>query len=163
MSGPLPLAGRVAIVTGSSRGIGAAIIERLAKLGANVVVNYLSKADVANALVATINADRNSGAAVKTEDTPLAVAAIAVQADAATIAGGQKMLTECLKAFGRVDFLVLNAGLLLDCTLAELDESIFDKAFNIHLKGPLFLAKAVAEHLGDGAQSYSHVSSCVFH
>lgn len=89
-----PLAGRVAIVTGSSRSIGAAIAKKLGADGASVVVNYVSNAAAADEVVAAIPKGK----------------AIAVRANAGTIEGGKELLDQTLKAFGKVDILVLNAG-----------------------------------------------------
>jgi len=134
-----PLEGRVAIVTGSSRGIGAGIVKKLAADGARVIVNYHKNARAADEVTAAINAQREG-------------AAIAVMADAATIAGGQKLVAECMRAFGRIDILVLNAGVGVACTLHDVVDSVFDSTFNIHVKGPLFLAKAAAAHLQAGGR-----------
>jgi len=133
------LDGTVAIVTGSSRSIGAAIVKQLAENGARVVINYLENLQAADELVSAINSNR-------------AGAAIAVQADVSTLAGGEKLLSECLKAFGRIDILVLNAGVMGYRRLEAVDEQFFDSAFNIHVKGPLFLTKAVASHLSTGGR-----------
>lgn len=137
MASPSSLDGMVAIVTGSSRSIGAAIAKELARKGARVVINYLKNLDAANELVRTINSNR-------------AGAAIAVQADVSTLSGGTKLLSECLKAFGKVDILVLNAGVMGCRTVEAVDEEFFDSVFNIHVKGPLFLTRAVASHLSAG-------------
>ena len=132
-----PLEGRVAVVTGSSRGIGAAIVQQLALAGASVVINYITNAHAAHEVANAINSTR-------------AGSAIAIQADASTIAGGERLLDECIRAFGRIDILVLNAGLAAECTLAQAEESFFDSIFDIHVKGPLFLSQAVAGHLQEG-------------
>lgn len=91
----LPLAGRVAIVTGSSRSIGAAIAKKLGADGASVVVNYVSNAAAADEVVSAIPEGK----------------AIAVKADAGTTEGGKELLDQTLKAFGKLDILVLNAGM----------------------------------------------------
>jgi 3-oxoacyl-[acyl-carrier protein] reductase len=134
-----PLEGRVAIVTGSSRGIGAAIVQRLAADGARVVVNYLNSQEAADNVVNAINSSRDG-------------AAIGVKADASTIIGGERLLEECMKAFGRLDILVLNAGVGVESTISEVDPSIFDATFNVHVKGPLFLTKSAATQLSEGTQ-----------
>lgn len=130
------LDGKVAIVTGSSRSIGAAIVKRLAQDGAKVVVNYHKHDDSAKDIV---NAIRSDGGV-----------AIAVKADASTVGGGEVLLNECLHAFGRVDILVLNAGSLINETLDSINDEYFNSVFNLHVKGPLFLARAVAPHLQAG-------------
>lgn len=98
MSTILPLAGKVALITGSSRSIGASIAQKLASDGANVVVNYVSNASAADQVVKSIESQNGNGKA------------IAVKADAGTIEGGKVLLDETLKAWGKVDILVLNAG-----------------------------------------------------
>lgn len=132
-----PLEGRVALVTGSSRGIGAGIVKKLAADGARVVVNYHKNSQAADEVVAAINSQREG-------------AAIAVMADASTIAGGETLLAACMRAFGRIDILVLNAGVMVAGALNDVVDSVFDATFNIHVKGPLFLAKAAAVHLQEG-------------
>jgi NAD(P)-dependent dehydrogenase (short-subunit alcohol dehydrogenase family) len=135
-----PLEGRVAIVTGSSRGIGAAIVQRLAADGARVIVNYFNHKEAADNVVNAINSSRDG-------------AAIAVNADASTIAGGEKLLEECMRAFGRLDILVLNAGVNVESPISQVDHSIFDATFNLHVKGPLFLTKLAAPQLAEGTQN----------
>lgn len=141
-----PLEGRVAIVTGSSRGIGAAIVKRFAQVGARVVINYLSNARAAQDVVNEIQAAGGG--------------AIAVQADAGTIAGGQTLLQECLRAFGRVDILVLNAGVMPNALLKDTEDATFNSVFDLTVKGPLFLAQAVAPHLTEGASAANSYSLC---
>ncbi|RDB30396.1 Short chain dehydrogenase mdpC [Hypsizygus marmoreus] len=128
------LAGKVAIVTGSSRSIGAAIVRRLADEGADVVVNYVNNPGPANDLVNEINLGGKGRA-------------IAIQADASSIPGGQLLLDETIKAFGKLDILVCNAGIMGSKPLAEVDEKFFDDHINSNVKGPLFLAKAATTHL----------------
>lgn len=98
MSSVLPLLGKVALITGSSRSIGAAIARKLASDGANVVVNYVSNASAADEVVQSIESANGRGKA------------IAVKADAGTHQGGKVLLDETLKTWGKVDILVLNAG-----------------------------------------------------
>jgi len=135
----LPLLGKVAIVTGSSRSIGAAIVHRLADDGANVVVNYVSNSQAADEVTNAINA-RGKGKA------------IGVKADVSSIAGANHLLEESVKAFGKIDILVLNAGIMGSRTLADLDEQIFDAHIHINVKGPLFLTKAAAPLLPAGGR-----------
>jgi len=134
-----PLEGRVAIVTGSSRGIGAAIAQQLAAHGARVVVNYRQNSQAADEVVNAINSQREASA-------------IAVMADASTIGGGQKLLEECLRTFGKVDILVLNAGVAGIGVINDVDDYLFDSAFSLHVKGPLFLTRAVSAHLPPGGR-----------
>uniref|UniRef100_A0A0W0F0C9 NAD(P)-binding protein n=1 Tax=Moniliophthora roreri TaxID=221103 RepID=A0A0W0F0C9_MONRR len=112
-----PLSGKVAIVTGSSRSIGASIAKRLAKDGATVVINYVSNADAANEVVNDINS-KGPGKA----------------------------------QLGKVDILVLNAGIMGSKVLADVDEQFYDDHMNINVKGPLFLTKAAAPLLPSGGR-----------
>jgi len=134
-----PLAGLVAIITGSSRSIGAAAAKRLAADGAKVVINFVHNEPAAAAVVNEINANREG-------------AAISVKADVGTIAGGQHLLDETVKHFGKVDILVLNAGIMGSKLLSDVDEEFFDSHFNINVKGPFFLAKATAPLLKAGGR-----------
>ena len=118
-------------MTGSSRTTGAAIAKCLGEHGANVVVNYVTDSNAAEDIVKIIRSHGKGGA-------------IAVRADATTVEGGRLLLEETLKTFGRVDILVLNAGLMESKTLGDMDEEFFDMQFNVNVKAPLFLAKAVA-------------------
>ncbi|KAF9488016.1 NAD(P)-binding protein [Pleurotus eryngii] len=128
------LEGKVAVVTGSSRSIGAAIAKALGSQGAKVVVNYVNDSSAAQSVVDEI----------KTFDTTKSKGcdAIAVQADASKLEGGQKLLAEATKTWGQVDILVLNAGIMGSKPLAEVDEDFFDSHFEINVKVPVFLAKA---------------------
>lgn len=126
--------GKVAVVTGSSRSIGASVAICLGEHGANVVVNYVSDSKAAEEVVQAIRSQGKGGA-------------IAVRADAATIDGGKILVDEALKTFGRIDILVLNAGLMGSKTLSEVDESFLDAHFDANVKAPLFLVKTVVPHL----------------
>jgi 3-oxoacyl-[acyl-carrier protein] reductase len=141
-----PLEGRVALVTGSSRGIGAAIAKRLAADGARVIVNYHKNSQAANDVVSAINENRND-------------AAVAVQADASTIEGGDKLLEACVRVFGKLDILVLNAGVGAHSLISEVDDFIFDSTYNLHVKGPLFLTKSAAPLLSQGMPCYVYFNS----
>lgn len=116
----LPLSGKVALVTGSSRGIGAAVAKRLAADGANVVVNYSGSAPAADAVVQELTAAR-------------AGSAIAIRADVSTVKGNEELVAATLSAFGRIDVLVLNAGIMRNSTLPDIDEALYDQHFNINV------------------------------
>ena len=124
------LEGKVAIVTGGSRGIGRAIAEDLAKNGAKVVVNYNSNADAANEAVAAIEA--------------LGSEAIAVQADVSDFDQAQALAKAAAEKFGQVDILVNNAGTTKDTLLMTMKEAQWDDVININLKSAFNMSKAVA-------------------
>lgn len=122
------LADRVAVVTGSSRGIGRAIALKLAELGAKVVVNYRQNAAAAEEVVKAI---REQGGE-----------AIAVQADVSAFDQAQKLVKAALEAYGRVDILVNNAGTTRDTLLARMSEEDWDLVINTNLKGAFNCTKA---------------------
>ncbi|KAI0319152.1 hypothetical protein OF83DRAFT_1055530 [Amylostereum chailletii] len=135
----LPLAGKVAIVTGSSRSIGAAIVTQLASDGASVIVNYVNDAGAAEHIVAAIATEGNGKA-------------VAVKADASTLVGAQTLVDACIKAFGKLDILVLNAGIMGSKPIAAIDEKFYDAHMNANVKGPLFLTKLAAPLLPSGGR-----------
>lgn len=122
------LNGKVAIVTGSSKGIGAGIAERLAADGAAVVVNYARSADAAKAVVGKIE-----GAGGK---------AVAVQADLSKPAEIPGLFDAAVKAFGRVDILVNNAGLYQFGGLVDVTPEAIDTHYNLNVKGLLLATQA---------------------
>ena len=119
----------MAVITGSSRSIGASIARHMGEHGANVVVNYVNDAAAADEVVQAIRAHGKGGA-------------IAVRADTSTLEGGKLLLDEAVKTFGKIDILVLNAGVMGSKTLHEVDEAFFDSHFSINVKAPLFMVKA---------------------
>ena len=126
-AGPLlALTGKVAVVTGASKGIGKATALALGAAGANVVVNYLSSANSANEVVQAIGADR----------------AIAIKADVSDLNQGKELVQKTVEKWGKIDILVLNAGLLTqNGALADTTEEEFDRLFKVNVKGPFFLIK----------------------
>jgi 3-oxoacyl-[acyl-carrier protein] reductase len=133
-----PLNGKVAIVTGSSSGIGRAIAERLAEQGATVVVNYARSVEKAERVVAGIQAKGGK--------------AVAVRADMSQVAEARRLVIEALKQFGRLDILVNNAGKFLPKLLADMTESEFDHVFALHAKGPYFAMQEAAKVMRDGGR-----------
>ncbi|KDQ11307.1 hypothetical protein BOTBODRAFT_35388 [Botryobasidium botryosum FD-172 SS1] len=136
---PLPLSGKTALITGSSRSIGAAIAARLAAEGANVVINYVNGAKAADEVVAAINA---KGAGI----------AKPIQADVSSVAGAKALVEKTLEAFQSIDILVLNAGVMGLNLLENIDEASYENHFNTNVKGPLFLTQAAAPHLRAGGR-----------
>ncbi|MBI3966985.1 MAG: 3-oxoacyl-ACP reductase FabG [Chloroflexi bacterium] len=123
------LSGRVAIVTGSSRGIGRAIATTFAGEGAAVVVNHLQSPAEAAEVIAEI--ERSGGRAKE------------IQADVSREAEVNRLVAETLAAFGSVDILVNNAGLQIRAPLAELGEELWDKIMAVNLRAPFLCARAV--------------------
>lgn len=131
-----PLAGKVALVTGGSRGIGAAIAIRLASDGAKVVVNYSSSEKEANAVVATITAAGGS--------------AVAVKANMGNPAEIPLLFAATMKAFGRLDILVNNAAIMQRASLADVTAESIDAHFNVNVRGYLLAVKYAAEAMTSG-------------
>jgi len=129
----LQLRGRVAVVTGGSRGIGRAIVELLSELGAHVVVNYV-KGHAAAEAVATAARGR-------------AVQAISVQADVARPLEAQQLIAAAIEHFKRVDILVCNAGIWEGAQLEEMSEELWDRTIDINLKGTWTVCRAVVSQM----------------
>jgi 3-oxoacyl-[acyl-carrier protein] reductase len=137
------LSGKVAVVTGASKGIGAAIAEELAKGGASVIVNYASSA--AGAVVAKIKA---GGGKAK-----------AVRADVSKPAEAKQLVDSAVSEFGRLDILVNNAGVYDFLPLAQITEAHFDRMFNLNVKGLLFATQAAAGAMGEHGGSVINIGS----
>ncbi|KAF9361085.1 hypothetical protein BGX26_005952 [Mortierella sp. AD094] len=131
--------GRVAIVTGSSRGIGRAVAIRLAQDGYNVVINYQSSVAKAQEVVDHIQSSTGSKA-------------IAVKGDVGSLEDGQALIDETLKAFGRIDTVVFNAAWLVYETIHDVTEESYEKAFRTNVKAPMFFTKQLIPHLKSGAR-----------
>ena len=128
---------KIAVVTGSSRSIGAAIAKRLAQDGASVVINYASNEAAAKQVADEINTIRSG-------------AAVIIKADVSSVEACRNLVNETVKAFGKIDILVLNAGVMLLNTLRNVDEKQFDDSFLVNVKGPFFLVQAAEPHLREG-------------
>jgi 3-oxoacyl-[acyl-carrier protein] reductase len=139
------LAGKVAVVTGASKGIGASIAKHLAAEGAAVVVNYSSSKAGADSVVAEIS--KNGGKAV------------AVQANVAKLSEIQRLFAESEKAFGKLDILINNAGIYEFLPLEEVTEEHFHKQFNLNVLGLILASQEAAKHFGPAGGSIVNVSS----
>jgi 3-oxoacyl-[acyl-carrier protein] reductase len=131
------LEGKVAVVTGASKGIGAAIAKSLAAEGASVVVNYASSKAGADKVVAAITAAGGN--------------AVAVGGDVSKSAGAQGIIDAAIKNFGRLDILVNNSGVYEFSPIEAITEDQFHKIFNINVLGVLLTTQAAVKHLGEGA------------
>jgi len=141
------LAGKVAIVTGASKGIGAAIAEHLAAEGASVVVNYSSSKEGADRVVAAITASGGN--------------AIAVKANVSEKAEIQTLLAETRKAYGRLDILVNNAGIYEFSPLETITDEHFHKQFDLNVLGLLHTTREAVPHFGPEGGSVINISSLV--
>src|SRR6202046_2044838 len=130
------LAGRVALVTGGSRGIGAAIAKRLAADGASVAITYTKGADAASSVVKAI--EQAGGKA------------IAIQADATDAAAVKKAVEKTVSTFGAIDVLVNNAGTAIPKPFEETTLEEMDQMMNLNVRGVFVATQAALKHLKSG-------------
>jgi 3-oxoacyl-[acyl-carrier protein] reductase len=140
------LAGKVALVTGASRGIGAAIAQRLAADGASVAITYSKGADAAASVVKAIE-----GAGGK---------ALAIQADGVDAAAVKAAVEKTVATFGQLDVLVNNAGTAIPKPFEEATLEELDRVIDLNLRGVFFATHAALKHLGDGGRIIT-IGSCV--
>lgn len=141
--------GRVAIVTGSSRGIGAEIARRLARDGHAVIVNYAGSREEAESVVKAI---KDAGGK-----------AMSVQADVSDPLAARRLFDDAEKAFGKVDVLVNNAGVMPPSlpTLGDTDDDTFDRLFGINVKGTFNTLREAATRLSTGGRIVNFSSSVI--
>lgn len=130
---------KVALITGSARGLGKAIAERYASLGANIVINYSRDKASADEVVSNISA--------------MGVKIIAVQADVSKVVDIQKLFDEAIKAFGKIDIVVANAGIeMVETPVTKFTEEQFDRLFSINTKGAYFTMQQAAKTIEDNGR-----------
>jgi len=141
------LSGKVAVVTGASKGIGAEIARQLAAAGASVVVNYSSSKSGADKVVGEITAAGGKAAAV--------------QANVAKKADIVRLFSETKKTFGKVDILVNNAGIYEFAPIGDVTEEHFHKQFDLNVLGLILTSQEAVKYFGDGGGSIINISSLV--
>jgi len=139
------LNGKVAVVTGASKGIGAAIAQELANAGAAVTVNYANSPEQAQSVVAKIKAAGGK--------------ARAVRADVSKPAEARQLIDATVAAFGQVDILVNNAGVYEFSPLPDISEEHFNRIFNLNVKGVLFATQAAVNAIGERGGAIINISS----
>lgn len=135
---PGRLDGKVALVTGSGRGIGAAVAIYLGKLGAKVVVNYASSAEHAAKVVATIQSNGSE--------------AVALKADVRDVSQTVKLFNDAVAHFGQLDIVVSNAGVVSFGHFKDVTEEEFDRVFGLNTRGQFFVAREAYKHLSEGGR-----------
>jgi 3-oxoacyl-[acyl-carrier protein] reductase len=139
------LKGKVALVTGASRGIGRAIAERLGRDGAAVAVNYASNAGEAQKVVAQIESSGGK--------------AVALQADVGRVPDVVRLFDETIAKFGKLDILVNNAGIMFAKPVSTVTEAEFDRIFAVNVKGTFFACQQAATRLAEGGRIINLSSS----
>lgn len=133
------LRNKVALITGSARGLGRAIAERYAALGADIVLNYSRDAAAAEDALSKI--------------TAMGVKAISVQADVSKVADIERLFAEAMKVFGKIDIVVVNAGIeMVETPVTAFTEEQFDRLFTINTKGSYFTMQQAAKHVSDNGR-----------
>ncbi|MFD4542733.1 3-oxoacyl-ACP reductase family protein [Streptomyces bauhiniae] len=133
--------GNVALITGGSRGIGAAVALRLAEEGADVVLTYASRADLAGEVVEKVKA--------------MGRRALAVRADSADAEAVTAAVEEAVAMFGRLDILVNNAAVFLVGPLADMGPAEIDRTLAVNVRAPFVASRAAARHMGRGGRIIS--------
>ena len=129
----MKLEGKIALVTGSSQGIGQAIAERLAQEGADIIIDYRSHPEGAEETLKKVEATGRKGLIVK--------------ADLSIVSDIRKMIDSGIQHFGKLDILVNNAGIEKNASFWEVTEADYDNVLNVNLKGVFFATQTVVQHL----------------
>lgn len=130
---------KTALITGSARGLGKAIAERYAALGANIVINYSKDKTSADEVVSNIEA--------------MGVKVIAVQADVSKVADLERLFNTAIETFGKLDIVVANAGIeMVETPVTAFTEEQFDRLFSINTKGAYFTMQQAAKHVQDNGR-----------
>ena len=130
---------KTALITGYARGMGKAIAERYAALGANIVINY--------------SKDKTSADEVVSNITAMGVKVIAVQADVSKVVDIERLFEEAKKAFGKIDIVVANAGIeMVETAVTQFTEEQFDRLFSINTKGAYFTMQQAAKNVEDNGR-----------
>lgn len=141
------LAGKVALVTGASRGIGREIAQELALQGAKVIINYASNAKQADETVTSINEKGGE--------------AFAVQADISRVAEVERLFAAAMERYGQIDILVNNAGIMITKPIINVTEEDFDKMMAINVKGTYFACQQAAKHMNQNGRIINFSTSVV--
>ena len=139
------LDGKVALVTGASRGIGRAIAVRLGQDGAAVIVNYSGNHEAARETVSAIEAASGR--------------ALAVQGDVGKVGDIKRLFDAAFEHFGKLDILVNNAGIMFNKPVAEVTEEEYDRIFAVNVKGTFFACQQAAKRMADGGRIINFSSS----
>ncbi len=132
---PFPLDGKIALVTGSGRGIGAAMAVELGRRGAKVIVNYVKSAGPAQEVVKAIKS--------------LGSEATAIQADVSKVPEIVRLFDEAVKVYGGLDIVCSNSGVVSFGHLSEVTEEEFDRVFRVNTRGQFFVAREAYKHLNE--------------
>lgn len=143
------LAGKVALVTGASRGIGKTIAEELALNGAKVVINYAS------------NSEKAAHAVIGIKER--GCEAMAVQADISKVDEVERLFKKTLEEYGQIDILVNNAGIMLTKPITNITEEDFDRIFAINVKGTYFACQQAAQYLSNNGRIINFSTSVAGH